>query len=326
MAKSLSASAFVCNSSEQIVVPSSKSKFDLSSLLIRGSGNLTSKNREPRFVILAQEFKYKENSSKKDIEIIRKLLTAERALQNEKDYKFWTSDYERMMQDDWLVSRFLIRGTKQANKIKSSGSLELSDDNEAEQQAKFDCTMKLVRACAKYRQDYRIDGHTKLSEFPIEWTHLNGLMSYKPDLVGNPTIYLRTKLHRPKLIETKELRHEFKRLLLYTLECCDRDLYNKPGKAICCVFDMSEANFENVDLELVSWMIKSFKSCSPKLVCYVIVYNLPWFFSATFKLISSTLMSQSNKQSLNFVYGDEILNYIKFDNLPDYLRTKLKSN
>lgn len=257
--------------------------------------------------VSAPQFKYQSNFEKKYIEEVRRLLTAERANQNEEDFKFWTSDYERIMVDDWLVTRFLLRGLRASQKA-----------NQKEQNSIFVHTLNLIKSCAKFRHDYNINGNTSINEFPKDWIEVNGLFNYKPDLVGNPTIYLRIKLHKPNLIESKELRLKFKRFLLYHLEKCDQDLFNNPGKGVCCIFDMSEATFENIDLDLMSWMIKSFKSCSPKLLCYVIIYNLPWFFSATFKLISNTLMSNSNKQCLKFVYGDEIFNYIDHSNLPTY--------
>lgn len=283
---------------------------------------------------LAPRFKYKTNYPIKDIQEIRKLLTLERENQNEDEYNFWTPDYKRMLKDDWLVTRFLLRGSKASQKYikvdcktKNGSSSDLDEDDENNNTDKdkliYECTMQLVRSCAKFRRDYRINPETKDDEFPIEWLKVNGLFNHRPDLAGNPTIYLRICLHKPKLIETKEYRHEFKRLLLYTLEKCDQDLYNNMGKGVCCIFDMSYATFENVDLELASWMIKSFKSCSPKLLAYVIVYNLPWFFSATFKLLTTTLMSNSNKQCLKFVYGNEILKYVDYNNLPSYIRDSL---
>lgn len=263
--------------------------------------------------ILAPKFKHQTIASSQDICEIRKLLTIERSSMNEEEHKFWSSDYERMMQDDWLVTRFILRGQKASLKLGISSS----------QSSIYIQTMNLIRMCAKFRHEYQINANTRECEFPIEWTKRNGIFNYKPDLAGNPVIYLRIRLHKPKLIETKELRYQFKRILLYYLEKCDQDLTNNLGKGICCIFDMSNATFENVDLEMLSWMIKSFKSCSPKLICYVIVYNLPWFFSATLKLIAKTLMSNSNKQCLKFVYGDEILNFISPNNLPTYVRDNL---
>lgn len=246
-----------------------------------------------------------------DLEQIRQLLKAERSRQTQDEFTFWTLDFERMLQDDWLVTRFLIRGSK-------ATGLSSSNDRKFKQKL-YESTLDLIRACAKFRYDYRINSSTSLADFPSEWISVDGLFNHGKDQVGNPVMYLRIKLHKPKLIATKTLRHQFKRYLLYHLEKSDQELVNAPGKLICCVFDMSEATFENVDLELVSWMIKSFKICGPKLLSYAIVYNLPWFFSATFKLISNTLLSNSNRKSLKFVYGDEILEYISREELPEHV-------
>lgn len=292
---------------------------------LKSSKKITTANR----VDLAPRFKYQMNFPKKDLDEIRRLLDLERKNQNKDEFDFWTADYERMKVDDWLVTRFLLRGQKAAQRLgaqmKSISESSSDEDSEEEYQVAplYRCTLELVRSCAKFRRDYNINPLTTLNQFPQEWLKVNGLFNYRPDLAGNPTIYLRISLHKPKLIETKELRFRFKRLLLYTLEKCDQDLLNNMGKGVCCIFDMSDATFENIDLELATWMIKSFKNCSPKLLAYVIVFNLPWFFSTTFRLITTTLMSNSNKQCLKFVYGNEILKYIDYSNLPQYVTESL---
>lgn len=264
------------------------------------------------------KFKTSVNCSAEDIEEIRKLLTLERNNLEHLDleaFKFWTTDYERMMQDDWLVSRFLLRAGK---KLKTSSSIQSGPHCPSVEL--YANTMELVRDCAKFRYEYQINGHTDREEFPSEWLKVDGIFNYKPDRVGNPTIYLRVKLHKVKLIETRELRYQFKRLLLYYLESCDRDLTNEPGRGICCVFDLSQATLENLDVELVSWMFRSFKSCGPKLLAYIIVYNIPWFLNATLKLLFGTIMARSNQQKIKFVYGEEILDFIDRNNLPSYIR------
>lgn len=261
-----------------------------------------SSNKIPRF-------KTSINCPIEDVAEIRKLLTSERislAAEHPDLVEFWGPDYDRMMQDDWLVSRFLLRGQKRAT-TNGDGSQLYSN------------TMELIRECAKFRYEFRINGLTDSGEFPREWLSVDGIFNYKPDRAGNPTIYLRVKLHKVKLIETRELRYQFKRLLLYYLESCDRDLTNEPGRGICCVFDLSQATLENLDVELVSWMFRSFKSCGPKLLSYIIVYNIPWFLNATLKLLFGTIMARGNQQKIRFVYGSEILDYIHPNSLPSYM-------
>lgn len=287
-----------------------KSAFTFDSTLLNGN-----KGGQSRPSCRAIRSKHYKNYPEEDIQQVRQLLRLERSSQPEDESNFWAQDFERMLNDDWLVTRFLIRAYK-------STCLAHETDTKSREKL-YESTLNLIRSCAKFRYDYQVNPSTSPVEFPLEWVKVSGLFNLHSDLVGNPVIYLRIKLHKPKLIATKSLRHQFKRYLLYHLEKCDQELINAPGKLICCVFDMSEATLENVDLELISWMTKSFKICGPKLISYAIIYNLPWFFSATFKLISNTLLSNSNKQSLKFVYGREILEYISYDSLPEHIRNTI---
>lgn len=283
----------------------------------------------PKRNCLAPRYKYRSNLASRYIEVIRNLLQVERSKQENSVKEFQKLEFERLMNDEWLVTRFLLRGIKSSarrrDKKNSISSINIEDQEEELADIYLE-TMNSIDICAKFKYQYRINMATKLSEFPPDWLQKNGIFSYKPDLAGNSTLYLRAKLHKPKLIESEGLRFEFERLLLYHLDKCDQSIWNREGCGICCIFDMSEATVENMDLELVSWMIKSFNSCGPKLLCYVMIYNLPWFFSATFKLITNNFLPKKNKQTLRFVYGNEILSYIDLKNLPKYLQAKCISS
>lgn len=275
----------------------------------------------------ALQFKYTSDAPRAEIEHIRKLIALQRdqlAFSGE-EWDFFKPDYDRMMVDDWLVTRFLIRGKKASNfYARAEAAVNLGDENaDNDKQSIYTKTMDLIEICARFRYQYRVSAHTRESDFPPEWTKVNGMFHYRQDRAGNPIAYLRVALHKPKLIETEELRHQFKRYMLYVLEQCDQRLFKKPGKAICCVFDLSNVAFENIDLDLTTWMIKSLKDCAPKLLGYVIIYNPPWFFTATFKLISNTLLSNNKRQSVKFAHGDEILDYVHYIDLPPYLRLAL---
>lgn len=284
-------------------------------------------------LLKAARFKYVSNATRAEIEHIRALLALQREQQvlDEPEWSFFRSDYERMMADDWLVTRFLLRGRKasyrqsdpmQQPRHRVASDLYECKGDEMGDLTIYDRTMELIGICARFRYDYKINALTQESEFPLEWTEVNGMFHYKHDRAGNPIVYMRVALHRPKLIDSPELRHQFYRYMLFVLEQCDRDLFQKPGKAICCIFDMTNVAFENIDLELTNWMIKSFKSCAPKLLCYVVVYNPPWFFMATFKIICNTLLSNSKRQSIKFAHGEEILDYIDKADLPSYLQER----
>lgn len=280
-------------------------------------GDVAAKTEEKKRQKLAQRFKYQENCSRELVERVRRELERERDSLEPEARAFWTPDFERMMRDDWLVSRFLLRGAKAAARRCSSHQ---------QQEDTIEHTMRLVRACAKFRLEHKISALTRACEFPLEWTQRDGLLAHGCDRAGNPVAYLRVSLHQPHVLTSESARHTFKRMLLYTLELCDQRLHSQPGKAICCVFDMSNARLDNVDLQLFTWMVRSFKSCSPKLLAYALVYNLPWFLSATFKLVSATLMSSSDKRQVRFVYAHELLDYIELNELPAYLRKQLATS
>ena len=67
------------------------------------------------------------------------------------------------------------------------------------------------------------------------------------------------------------------------------------GRGIAVVFDMSQASLSNLDWDLLTWMVGSFRQYCPKVVSYILVYNLSWFLNGPMKLASSTLLTNSNR-------------------------------
>lgn len=276
------------------------------------------------------DYKYKSNFPPHLIEELRQMLKFERARQSDDEREYWADDYNRMMKDDWLVTRFFLRGFKSSSSYlynaNSDGEYDENDYEDAEDHDSdektskalgFEKTIELLETCGRFRKEYNITMSTKLDEFPIEWVSANGLFNYKPDLKGNPTLWLRVRLFKPKQLYNDELRFEFKRFFLYMAEQCDKDLFNRPGNCACTIWDMTNATFENFDLEFVTWMIKMSK-LGPKYLNYVIIYNLPWFLNTTFKLfVNSFVLSKSH--TIKFAYGNQICSYIAKSNLPEYL-------
>lgn len=264
------------------------------------------------------DYKYKSNFPPDQIEELRRCMALERANSSEEDKEFFTEDFKRLMKDDWLVTRFLLRGFK--------ASLSSCDENTDEATRKslgYKKTLELVEVCGTFRKEYNVNLTTKIDGFPCEWIEAHGIFNYKPDLRGNPTMWLKIKLFKPKEISDDKRRFEFKRYFLYWAEQCDIDLFNRPGNCVCAIWDMTNATFENFDLEFISWMIKMSK-LGPKFINYVIIYNLPWFLNTTFKLIANTFLSNGN-HVVKFAYGNEIINFIAKENLPEYIFDQLNN-
>lgn len=218
------------------------------------------------------------------IEETRKLLR-ERYAKNPDS--FYDDDYKRMLDDDWTVSRFLLRRRLDPKR-----------------------TAKLMEECGKFRKQFKMS-EMQLWEFPIEFHKAGGLFKYAKDRVGNVTVYMRVKMYR-KVPEISDL---FKTFILCVLELGDVE---NNGRGVSVIFDLSGCGLQNVDLGFLSWLLSSFRNYCPKGVSYILVYNLPWILNATCKMAMSW-MSASNRRSLRFCYGDEIENFIAPENLPDYL-------
>lgn len=247
--------------------------------------------------ILAEElcdlptFLHTKNCDPHLIEETRRLLK-ERFAKNPD--AFYDNDYNRMMTDDWTVSRFLLRRRLDPKR-----------------------TAKLMEECGRFRKQYKMS-EVQLWEFPIEFHKAGGLFKYAPDRVGNLTVYMRVKMYR----RVPEISDVFKAFILCVLEECDRA---NGGRGTAVIFDLSGCGLQNVDLSFLSWLLSSFRNYCPKGVSYILVYNLPWILNATCKL-AMTWMSANNRRALRFVYGDEIENFIARENLPDYLGGTCKIN
>lgn len=231
------------------------------------------------------------NCDKALIEETRRLLKKKYLKRPE---SFQRDDYERMLKDDWTVSRFLLRCRLQPKRA-----------------------ARLMEECGKFRNEYRM-GVSKLSDFPIEFHRAGGLFSYAPDRVGNQTLYMRVKMHR-RVPELNQIMREF---ILCCLENCDRA---NNGRGTAVIFDLTGCGLQNVDPGFLFWLVYSFRNYCPKGLSYIIIYNLPWILNATAKLALSWL-SSTNKRRLRFVSGDGIQDFIAPENLPDYMGGTCKIN
>lgn len=229
-------------------------------------------------------FLHTQNCSRELIDETRRLLRERHELNPE---SFYEHDYKRMLEDDWTVTRFLLRRRLDPKR-----------------------TAKLMEECGKFRRQYLMS-EIGLWEFPREFHQSGGLFRYKPDRVGNQTLYMRVKMYR----RVPEISDVFKTFILCVLEQCD---VLNGGRGTAVIFDLTQAGLQNVDLGFLYWLLNSFRNYCPKGVSYILVYNLPWFLSATCKL-AMTWLSETNRRSLRFVQGAEIENFIARDQLPDYL-------
>lgn len=205
----------------------------------------------------------------------------------EKPEHFNKGDLHRILNDDWMVSRFLLRCRLDPPR-----------------------SVDLMEAATKFRNEFRM-GQTQLNDFPSEIHSVGGIFMYAPDKVGNVTLWMRVKHHR----RSNELTNIMKQFVLCVMEECDKAA---DGRGVAVVFDLSSCGIKNADPSFLFWLLNSFRSYCPKGLSYILVYNLPWVLSATCSLAMSWL-SSTNRKRLRFIEGQDIQTYIAPENLPDFV-------
>ncbi|CAK1554273.1 unnamed protein product [Leptosia nina] len=77
-----------------------------------------------------------------------------------------------------------------------------------------------------------------------------------------------------------------KKVFIYWLERLERE---EGGKKITLFFDMDGCGINNMNLNLISYMINVLKSFYPNFINYIIIFQMPWILSAGFKIVKEML-------------------------------------
>lgn len=54
-----------------------------------------------------------------------------------------------------------------------------------------------------------------------------------------------------------------------------------PKNKLCMVFDMTGAGLAQMDMDLIKFVVNSFKIYYPNLLSWLLVYNMPWILQGT---------------------------------------------
>ncbi|XP_045783308.1 motile sperm domain-containing protein 2-like [Maniola jurtina] len=79
---------------------------------------------------------------------------------------------------------------------------------------------------------------------------------------------------------------EVKKVIIYWLERIERE---EDGKKITLFFDMDGCGLNNMDIEIIMYMVTLLKNYYPNMINYVIVFQLPWMLTAGFKIVKGIL-------------------------------------
>lgn len=192
-----------------------------------------------------------------------------------------------LVSDDWYLKRFLL-----ANNRNVEAAFKMLDD-----------TMR-------WRNDMYIS-QIRDYHFPCEFYKIGGLFPYLPDKKGNLVVYMRVKMHH----KCAELDEPIKGFLVHTFNKAEKLC---KGQGFALVFDLTGLSYSNVDLPFLSFLITFGGKHFPGSLVYILVYNLPWLFSAMQKVVFAMLPEEATG-IIKFAKGDQIFNYIDAENVPDYI-------
>ncbi|CAG4974407.1 unnamed protein product [Colias eurytheme] len=93
-----------------------------------------------------------------------------------------------------------------------------------------------------------------------------------------------------------------KKVFIYWLERLERE---EGGKKITLFFDMDGCGVNNMNLNVISYMINVLKCYYPNFINYVIIFQMPWILSAGFKIVKEMLPAQAIER-LRMVNKDKL--------------------
>lgn len=219
---------------------------------------------------------------------LRKLIIAD--IEENPD-KYNPKDVKKVYNDDWFISRYLLR-------------------------MKLD--VKSSHQMLKKALEFRNSPTISLTEFPAEFYQIGAIFSYEPDRKGNIPVYMRIRVHQKIPLVQRFL----KSFLFNVIEEADK---KAGGKGIVLVFDLQGASLSNVDMDLLFFVITTLVNYFPKGLSYMLVHELPWFLRSCW-VIAKQWLSEDHKDLVKFSDSQTIYEYFIQENLPDFIGGTCKRN
>lgn len=198
--------------------------------------------------------------------------------------KFNPNDVKKAYHDDWFISRYLLR-------------------------MKLD--VKASHQMLKKALEFRNSPIISLTEFPTEFYQIGAIFSYEPDRKGNIPVYMRIRVHQKIPVVQRFL----KAFLFNIIEEADK---KAEGKGIVLIFDLQGASINNVDMDLLFFVITTLVNYFPKGLSYMLVHELPWYLRS-FWHIAKQWLSEDHKDLVKFSDSHNIYEYFNEENLPDFI-------
>lgn len=198
--------------------------------------------------------------------------------------KFSPEDAKKAYHDDWFIARYLLR-------------------------MKLD--VKSSHQMLKKALEFRNSPTISIKEFPSEFYEIGAIFEYEPDRKGNIPVFMRIRTYQRIPIVQRFL----KAFLFQVIEEADK---RAGGKGIVLVFDLQGAGVNNVDMDLLFFVITTLVNYFPKGLSYMLIHELPWVLRS-FWYIAKQWLSDDHKDLIKFSDSRTIYEYFKKENLPDFI-------
>jgi len=177
----------------------------------------------------------------------------------------------------------------------------------------IDDALKSLLTAMKWRKSLGVNGLTGDS-FPREFYQMGGLFAYGYNRNGAQLIVFRVRQNKKLNVWTELL----KKYIVYLIETESRRFANDQSKGVCVVFDCNGAGISNVDIDLLSFIVGTFRDYYPGLLDSVVINELPFLLKYVFQLVLSWL-PREHRELLHSVSKDDINQYIAAEELPDFM-------
>lgn len=198
--------------------------------------------------------------------------------------KFSKSDIQKVYNDNWFIARYLLR-----MKLDVKQSYQM-----------------LYKAL-----EFRNSPVISVEAFPEEFYKIGALFVYEPDRKGNIPVWMRIRMNQKIPLVQRFL----KAFLFQIIEQADK---KAKGKGIVLVFDLQGVGINNIDMDLLFFVITTLVNYFPKGLSYMLVHELPWFLRSVWH-VAKQWLSEDHKDLVKFSDSHTIYEYFKEENLPDFI-------
>ncbi|KAL5012118.1 hypothetical protein ScPMuIL_010669 [Solemya velum] len=162
----------------------------------------------------------------------------------------------------------------------------------------------------KFRMEYGMNDMTKDSFDQWAWEK-GAVFFHNQDKDGHQILFIKTREYRKDM----NILPMVKRFFAFALETVYR---RNVDEQVVILFDMSEAGLANLDMDLIRFVMTSFKTYYPKILAYMLIFEMPWIFNAAWKIIK-TWMSADAVKKIKFVSKTNIQEYIDRGQLLEHM-------